>query len=110
MAKAISSAADFLNAIAQKTEVFEVEGIAVELRSLEWAEVQQILGHNTNDNMEQLFQFALAGLAAPKVEEAQLRKARAIFVNSIGTRVAQMSGTAQDNSGPLAGDGSLSSK
>lgn len=106
MAKAITSATDFLNAIAQKTELFEVEGVTVELRSLDWAEVQQILGKNTSDNMEQLFQFALAGLAAPKVEEAQLRKARAIFITRIGTRVGQMSGTAGDNSGPLAGDGS----
>lgn len=108
MAKAISSAVDFLAAIAQKTEPFTVEGVTVELRSLEWQEVQQITGRHPNDNMEQMFQFALKGLAAPKIEEEQLRKARAVFVNSIGTRVAQMSGTQQDNTGPLAGDGSLS--
>lgn len=110
MAKAISSAVDFLAAIAQKTELHEVEGMTVELRTLEWAEVQQIMARHSNDNLEMLFQMAYAGLASPKVEEAQLRRARAVFVNSIGTRVAQMSGTAQDASGPLAGDGSLSSK
>jgi hypothetical protein len=106
MAKAISSATDFISAIAQKTELFEVEGVTVELRSLDWGEVQQILGNSTSNNMEQLFQFALAGLAAPKIEEAQLRKARAIFITSIGTRVGQMSGTAGDSTGPLAGGGS----
>lgn len=108
MAKAISSAVDVLAAIAGRTELFEIEGVTVELRSLEWAEVQHILTHNDGNNMEQLFQMAAAGIAAPKIEEAQLRKARASFVTGVGKRVAEISGTAQSDV-PLAGAGSLPS-
>lgn len=105
MAKAISSAVDVLAAIAGKTEAFEIEGVTVELRSLEWAEVQRIIVGNDGDTWEQLFQMALAGIAAPKLEEAQLRKARPSFVTGVGKRVAEISGTGQSD-GPLAGDGS----
>lgn len=105
MAKAISSAADVLAAIAGKNDVFETDGVTVELRSLAWDEVQSILARFPNDNMEQLFQFALAGLASPKLEEAQLRKGRSSFVTAVGGRVAQISG-AKDDDRPLAGTGS----
>lgn len=110
MAKAISSAADFLNAIAGKTEVFEVEGVTVELRSLDWEEVQQLQTRFGNNYAELTFQTALAGLVAPKVDEAQLRKGRAGMVADIGNRVGVISGMIKEaDNRPLAGTGSPSS-
>lgn len=108
MTKAISSAADFLSAIGQKTELFDTQGVTVELRSLEWAEAQQLNARYGNDNAELSFQTALAGIVAPKVEEAQLRKARAGVVSDIGRRVAVISGMLKEDDRPLAGSGSPS--
>lgn len=107
MAKAISSATDFLNAIGQKTELFDTQGVTVELRSLEWADAQQLNAKYGNDTTELSFQTALLGIVAPKIEEAQLRKARAGIISDIGRRVAQISGMLkEDDSRPLAGAGS----
>lgn len=107
MAKAISSAADFLTAIAGKTEPFEVDGVTVELRSLEWAEVQDLQKRFAGNGAELTFQAAMAGLVTPKVEETQLRRGRAGIVADIGKQVMVLSGmTSEDGDRPLAGSGS----
>ncbi len=107
MAKAISSASDLLAAIAGKTVSFDYGDVTIELRSLEWAEVQTIVAQFGENQTELVFQMALAGIASPKVEEAQLRKAPVSFVVSTGRRVSELSGMAPEvDNRPLDGTGS----
>ena len=105
MTKAISSAADFLRAIQGKTEVFEVDGVVFELRSLPWADTQVIMGKYADNQMEALFQLALASIKAPEVTEEQLRQAPPTMVIGLGTQASQLSGL-NASAGPLDGSGS----
>lgn len=112
MTKAISSASDFLAAIGGKTELFTVEGVTVELRSLGWAETQSLNAQYGDNATEMTFQAALLGIVNPKLDEAQLeqfRKARPGPISDISRRIMQMSGMLKEGDGPLAGDGSLPS-
>ncbi len=106
MAKAISSATDVLAAIAGKAVPFETNGVTVEVRALQWEEVQVTLAQHKDNDAEFMFQMALAGLSEPKLTEEQLRKARVSFVTDIGRRVLALSGLTNESAGPLAGTGS----
>lgn len=107
MTKATSSAVDFLAAIAGKTELFEVEGVTVELRGLEWTETQKLYALAENPP-EMTFQAALMGLVAPMISEEQFRKAHPGAIQKISARVMEMSGLgAAASDSPLAGGGSL---
>lgn len=108
MTKAISSAADFLSAIAGKTQRFEIEGATVELRSLEWAEVETLYGQYGNKPTEMTFQAARMGIVAPQLDEAQwatFRKSLPGAIQAISNKVMGMSGMLPGD-GPLAGTGS----
>lgn len=106
MTKAITSAEDFASLAAGKTDVFEVEGMTVELRGLDWAEMQSLRTKYEQDEIEMAFQMAYLGLQSPKIEEGVLRKARPSIVQALVKRVAEISGTARTEAdGPLAGDG-----
>lgn len=109
MTKAISSAADFLKAIAGKTELFPVEGATVELRSLEWAEVETLYAQYGDKPTEMTFQAARMGIVAPQLDEAQwgiLRKSLPGAIQAISNRVMAISGMLGAGGGPLAGTGS----
>lgn len=95
MTKATTSAIDFLAAISGGTEVFEVSGVAVELRSLTFAEAQQLGTKYKDDNTEMAFQAAVFGIVTPKLDEAQLaqmRTARPGPLMAISKRIMQISG------------------
>lgn len=108
MTKATTSAIDFLAAISGGTELFEVSGVAVELRSLTFAEAQR-LGTAYKDNAtEMAFQALVLGLVAPKLDEAQLeqvRSGRPGPLMKIAQRVMQISGMVEDEAN-LPGGGS----
>lgn len=112
MTKAISSAVDFLAAVGGKTELFEVEGVTVELRSLEWGETQSLNTQYGDNLTEMTFQVALLGIVEPKLDEGQLaqfRKARPGAVSAISKRVMQISGMLkEEDDRPLDGTGSPS--
>lgn len=112
MAKAISSASEFLSAIAGKTELFDVEGATVELRSLQWAEVETLYAQYGDKPTEMTFQAARMGIVAPVLDEDQwaaFRKALPGAIQDISNRVMRMSGMLKEDGRPLAGIGSLPS-
>lgn len=112
MAKAISSAADFLSAIAGKTEAFAVEGATIELRSLEWAEVETLYAQYGDKPVEMTYHAARMGIVAPQLDEAQwaaFRKALPGAIQAISNKVMGMSGMLPGGGSPLAGVGSPSS-
>lgn len=107
MAKATSSAVDFLAAITGEPQLYETDGIVVELRSLTFAESQKIVAQYKDDPAELSFQALVLGLVAPKLDEAQLeqlRSARPGPLMKIAKRVIEISGMAED-SGPLVPGG-----
>lgn len=106
MAKAISSAADFLARIAGKAEPFEVDDLTVELCTLGWGDMQEIVVKYDGNQSEQLFQMALRGLSNPKIEEDELRKMPFALVAALGAEVSRRSGVQGKSDGPLDGDGS----
>lgn len=109
MAKAISSATDFLSAIAGKTKLFEVEGATIELRALEWAEVEQLNVQYSGKPVEMTFQVALLGIKSPELNAEQLtmfRKAIPGAIQDISSEIMKMSGMVKDENRPLAGTGS----
>ena len=77
MTKATTSAIDFLAAISGGTEQFEVSGVTVELRSLTFAEAQQLGTKYKDNNTEMAFQALALGLVTPKLDDAQLEQVRA---------------------------------
>lgn len=109
MAKATTSAVDFLAAVTGEPQLFEVDGLTVELRSLTFSESQKIVTEHKDDNTELAFQALVLGLVAPKLDEAQLqqlRNARPGPLMKIAKRVIEISGMGED-SGPLAPGGGL---
>lgn len=111
MTKATSNAIDFLAAISGGTELFEVEGIGVELRSLTFAEVQQMGVKYANDNYEITFQTVVTGLVTPKLDAAQveqMRQAKPGAITKISNRIMQLSGMTEDEKA-LGEDGGGSS-
>ncbi len=111
MTKATTSAIDFLAAISGGTEAFEVEGVTVELRSLTFAEIQQLNSQHNGDNMEMMFGVVTTGLVTPKLDTAQLeqlRSAKPGAITKISNRVMTISGMMEEDEGgsPLAGGGS----
>lgn len=107
MTKATSSAVDFLAAVSGDTQLFETDGVTVELRSLTFAESQKLLRDNPNDNSEMTFQALVMGLVAPKLDAAQLEQLRAAKpgpLMKIARRVMVISGMVEDD-GPLASGG-----
>lgn len=115
MTKATSNAIDFLAAISGGTEFYEVEGIGVEVRSLTFAEVQQMGTKYANDNYEMTFQTVVAGLVTPKLDAAQveqMRSAKPGAITKISNRIMVLSGMTEDATAPgspLAGGDSSSS-
>jgi hypothetical protein len=112
MAKAISSATDFLAALSCEPEAYETNGVTVELRSLTFTEVQKIATQHRDDSNEMAFQAMRLGLVAPKLDDGQfeqVRSGKAGPLMNIAKRVMQISGMMED-SGPLAGGGSSASK
>lgn len=108
MAKAISSAVDFLNALTCEPEVYEINGVVVELRSLTFTEVQRIANKHKDDNTEMAFQALALGLVKPELapeQLEQLRSGRPGILMKIAQRVMEISGMVE-GSGPLAGNGS----
>lgn len=107
MTKATTSAVDFLAALAGETEIFETSGLAVELRSLTFAEVQQLGTKYKNESTEMAFQALALGLLSPKLDAEQLatlRVGRPGPLMKIAQRVMQLSGMTEDEGGsPLAG-------
>lgn len=111
MTKATSSAVDFLAAVAGKTELFEVAGVTVELRSLDYTEVGELRARHGDDFVEMSMQAILLGLVSPKLDEAQLaqlRHSRPGPLAEIAARITEISGLSDDGPGasPLAGGGS----
>lgn len=111
MAKAISSATDVLAALAGKTKLFEIEGVTIELRALEWAEAETLYAEYGDKPAEMTYQAARMGISAPVFDEAQLaqlRKAMPGAIQKISSEVMAMSGMAPEEGGrPLAGSGSV---
>ena len=110
MTKATINAIDFLAAITGGTELFEVEGITVEIRSLTFAEVQHMGNKYKDDNYEMTFQTVVAGLVAPKLDAAQveqMRQSKPGLITRISNRVMRLSAmTEEEGASPLAGGGS----
>lgn len=99
MTKATTSAIDFLAAISGGTEVFEVSGLTVELRSLTFAEVQRLSTAHKDDSTEMAFQALVLGLVEPKLDEeqlAQVRQGKPGPLMKIATRVMQISGMVEE--------------
>lgn len=109
-AKEVSSAAEFMARIGGKSELYEVDGLTVKIRSLGYEDVQAISGPTVN-GLETAFQALVLGLVEPKLDEEQLaalRKAKPGPLMNIAQRIMQISGMVE-GSGPLDGNGSLSS-
>jgi len=99
MQKAITSAPDFLAAITGGTEVFEVGGVTVELRSLTFAEVQRLANQYQGDATEMAFQALALGLVSPVLTPEQLgqvRDGRPGPLMKMAQRVMQISGMTED--------------
>lgn len=112
MTKATTSAIDFLAAISGGTEVFEVSGLTVELRSLTFAEVQRLSAAHKDDSTEMAFQALVLGLVEPKLDEEQLvqvRQGRPGPLMKIATRVMRISGMVDTEEGGSPLDGGVSS-
>lgn len=109
-AKAVVSAVDFMAAVGGKTEIYTVDGITVELRSLHYEEAEALMAEYSNKPAAMLYQMFVRGIAKPELTEAQraqLRQAHPSFVQKIGGRVAELSGLSNpDGDSPLAGGGS----
>lgn len=110
MTKKTTAAIDFLAAIAGETELFEVGGLTVELRSLTFAEVQGLSTKNRGDASEMAFQALVLGMVDPKLDEAQLEQVRGGkpgVLMKIAQRVMEISGMIDEEDGgsPLAGTG-----
>lgn len=99
MTKATTSAIDFLAAISGGTEIYEVSGVSVELRSLTFAEAQKLGTAYKDDPTEMAFQSLALGLVAPKLDEAQLQEVRGARpgpLMAIAKRVMTISGMVED--------------
>ena len=103
-----ASAIDFLAAISGETELFEVSGLTVELRSLTFAEVQRMTATNKDNATEMAFQALTLGLLEPKLNEAQLAQVRTGKpgpLMKIAQRVMAISGMVEEEPGvPLDGN------
>lgn len=112
MTKATSNAIDFLAAISGGTELYEVEGVTTEIRSLTFAEVQQMGVKFADNNYEMTFQVVVAGLVTPKLDVSQveqLRQAKPGAITKLSSRIMQLSGMTEDTTAPgspLDGGGS----
>lgn len=110
MTKATTSAIDFLAVIAGETELFETDGLTVELRSLTFPEAQRLFTEHAGDNAEIAFQALTLGLLAPKLDEDQLaivRNGKPGPLLKIAQRVMEISGMTEGEGGrPLDGSGS----
>jgi hypothetical protein len=105
--KATTSAVDFLTMMAGGTEVFETDGVTVELRGLTFAESQRLVSQYKDDNTELTFQALMLGLVEPKLDAAQLdqlRNGRPGPLMKIAKRIITISGMGEDD-GPLAPGG-----
>ncbi len=113
MAKAIASASEFLAAVSGKSHLFEVAGVTVELRSLEWAEAEELLSKYADRPAQMAFQAAVKGIKSPPLDEvalAQLQKAQPGVIQAISSEVMRLSGMAAEvGGGPLDGSGSSAS-
>jgi hypothetical protein len=112
MAKTISSAVDLMAVLAGKTELFETDGLTVELRSLTFAEVNDLANYK-GDNAEMAYQAFVRGLVSPALEAEQLdalRKGLPGPLLKISKRVLTLSGLEGDkeDASPLAGGASSS--
>ncbi len=108
MAKAIASASEFLAAVSGKTHLFEVAGVTVELRSLEWAEAEELLSKYRDNAPQMAFQAAVKGIKSPPLNEAelqQLSKAMPGAIQAISGEVMRLSGMVAGDA-PLDGGGS----
>lgn len=106
-AKAVSSAAEFMARVGGKSELYEVEGLVVRIRSLGYEDAQSINAANAN-GLETAFQALVLGLEEPKLDEEQLvalRKAKPGPLMNIAKRIMEISGMIE-GSGPLDGNGS----
>lgn len=110
MSSKTTNAVDFLAAIAGETELFEVGGVTVELRSLTFAEVQGLSTKHKDDSTELAFQALVLGLVEPKLSESELatvRTGKPGPLMKIAQRVMEISGMVESEDGsPLAGGGS----
>lgn len=110
MAKATSSAVDFLGMLACEPEIFETDGLTVELRSLTYFEVQRLVAEHKDNDQEMAFQALTLGLVKPELDAeqlGQLRNSRPGPLMKIARRVMRLSGLV-DDSGPLAPGGGSS--
>lgn len=109
MTNKTTNAIDFLAAISGGTELFEVSGATVELRSLTFAEVQGLSTKHKDDPTEMAFQALVLGLMEPKLDEAQLasvRNGKPGPLMKIAQRVMEISGMVEEADGvPLVGVG-----
>src|SRR3954464_7596329 len=96
MAKAIASASEFITAAAGQTIPFDVNGVTVELRSLEWTETDRLITEYSKNPAEMTFQAAYLGLAKPKLDEAQLRSFMPGVIQKISAEVMRLSGMMQE--------------
>lgn len=110
MAKAIASASEFLAAVAAKSHQFEVAGVTIELRSLEWAEAEELLSKYGDKPAQMAFQAAVKGIKSPPLDEvalAQFHRAQPGAIQAISGEVMRLSGmVAEAGGGPLDGTGS----
>lgn len=106
----ILNPADFLSAVSCKPMPFEVDGIHMLIRGLEYTEIQTINAKYSKDNLESAFQAVKLGLVEPQLNDAQrdaLRQANAKFIVKLSQQIMAISGLQdEDKNGPLAGDGS----
>src|SRR5687768_11540844 len=93
--KAKASATDFLTLLACKPEEYVVDGVAVELRALSFAEVQGIATQHGGNNTEMAFQALRMGLVTPQLSEEQweaVRAGKSGPLMKMATRVMEISG------------------
>lgn len=106
MTKATTSAVDFLAAIGGRTELCEVEGATVELRSLSFAETQTLSAQYGDDNTELALRMVELALVNPPLTVDQLRQVRPGPLAQLAQRVTALSGLEAPAGSPLAGTGS----
>lgn len=109
MAKAISSATEFLTAIAGKTTLFEVEGVTIELRSLGHLETEMLMDKYGDKPLRLALEAARLGIANPVLDEEQLEsmgKALPGVIEKLSREVMRISGMSKESDSPLAGSGS----
>lgn len=111
MAKAIASASEFLDALSNKSTLFDVEGVTIEVQGIGYADVGVLMDKYKDDPVKLQIEMVRLGIRAPQLNDAQfegLQKGKPGAVQKIAAEISRLSGLTQEDSSPLAGSGSPS--